>query len=139
MIGEPERFDQDPRLRSLATRTEHVQALYAMVAEILLTDTTAAWLQRFADADIPAIPLHTLDSLLEDPHLAATGYFERREHPTEGWIHEMRPASRWSESPATLRRPAPRLGEHSVELLQELGYSRLTVDRLIEQGVTRVP
>lgn len=139
MIGDAERFERDPRLRSLATRTEHVQALYSMVAEILLTDTTAAWLQRFAEADIPAIPLHTLDSLLDDPHLKATEYFERREHPSEGWIREMRPASRWSESPATLRRPAPRLGEHSVELLQALGYAQSTINRLIEQGVTRVP
>ena len=139
MIGDAERFERDPRLRSLATRTEHVEALYSMVAEILLTDTTAAWLQRFAEADIPAIPLHTLDSLLEDPHLAATAYFERREHPSEGAIREMRPASRWSESPARLRLPAPRLGEHSVELLKELGYPQSTINRFIEQGVTRVP
>lgn len=139
MIGDAERFERDPRMRSLATRTEHVEALYSMVAEILLTDTTAAWLQRFAEADIPAIPLHTLDSLLEDPHLAATAYFERREHPSEGAIREMRPASRWSESPARLRLPAPRLGEHSVELLEELGYPQSTINRFIEQGVTRVP
>ena len=139
MLGDPERFERDPRLHSLATRTEHVQALYSMVAEILLTNTTAYWLQRFEEADIPAIPLHTLDSLLQDQHLTATGYFERREHPSEGPIVEMRPASRWSESPAALRRPAPRLGEHSVQILGELGFDAPTIDRFIAQGVTRTP
>lgn len=139
MLGDPERFERDPRLHSLATRTEHVQALYAMVAEILLTNTTAYWLQRFEEADIPAIPLHTLDSLLQDQHLAATGYFERREHPSEGPIVEMRPASRWSESPAAIRRPAPRLGEHSVEILGELGFDAAAIDKFIAQGVTRTP
>ncbi|MEN9726833.1 MAG: hypothetical protein RL434_1199 [Pseudomonadota bacterium] len=110
MIGDPGMFERDPRLATLSTRTTHVRELYGMVAEILLTRTTAEWMQLFEAADIPAIPLQTLGSLVEDPHLAATGYFEVNEHPSEGRIREMRPASHWTESPASIRRPAPRLG-----------------------------
>lgn len=139
MIGDPEMFERDPRLATLSSRTAHVRELYAMVAETLLTRTTAEWMALFEAADIPAIPLHTLGSLMEDPHLKATGYFELNEHPSEGWIHEMRPASRWTESPAGIRRPAPRLGEHSREILVELGYTGSEINELVESGVTRVP
>jgi len=139
MLGQPERFTEDPRLASLATRTEHVKALYAMVAEILSTRTTAEWLGLFDAADIPAIPLHTLESLPHDPHLAAVNYFTTSEHPSEGTIHEMRPASRWSESPAEIRRPAPRLGEHSAEILAEAGLSTEEIAALFARGVTSAP
>lgn len=139
MIGQPELVDTDPRLATIATRTAHVQALYGWVAEILLTRTTAEWLSRFDEADIPAIPLHTLDSLPDDPHLAAVGYFQHSRHPTEGPIREMRPASRWSESPAEIRRPAPRLGEHSAEILAEAGYAPREIADLLARGVSRAP
>ncbi len=120
----------DPRLADIGTRTRHIEALYARVAEILLTRTTEAWLVALAQADIPAMPLHTLDSLLDDPHLAAVSYFEHVTHPTEGPLRQMRPASTWSESPPSIRRPAPRLGEHSAEILAEAGYSAADISRL---------
>ncbi len=139
MLGEPARFAADPRLATIATRTQHIEALYAMVAEILRTRTTAEWLALFEQADIPAIPLHTLDSLPTDPHLTAVNYFQITEHPSEGRIREMRPASSWSESPAAIRRPAPRLGEHSAEILAEAGYSATEIATLLTQGVTAAP
>jgi crotonobetainyl-CoA:carnitine CoA-transferase CaiB-like acyl-CoA transferase len=138
MIGDPERYDRDPRLADLQSRTAHVDALYAMVADILRTRTTAEWLEAFGQADIPAMPLHTLESLPADPHLAAVGYFARREHPSEGTIREMQPATRWSESPAILHRPAPRLGEHSAEILAEAGYGSDEIVALAARGVTRL-
>jgi crotonobetainyl-CoA:carnitine CoA-transferase CaiB-like acyl-CoA transferase len=136
LIGEPERYASDPRLTDLATRTRHVEALYAMVAEVLRTRSTADWLERFEAADIPATPLHTLESLPEDPHLRATGYFVLSEHPSEGPIREMRPAATWSESPPGIRLPAPRLGEHSAEILREAGYSDDQIAQLAASRVT---
>ncbi len=136
MLGREDELAQDPRLRTIGSRTEHVQALYAMVADILLTRTTEEWLALFNSADIPAMPLSTLDSLMDDPHLRAIGYFEPMEHPSEGPIYQMRPAATWSESPPDIRRLAPRLGEHSAEVLLEAGYSHADIEQLAAAGVT---
>ena len=135
-LNEPERLAADPRLVDIGTRTEHIGPIYAMVADIMRTRSTEEWLAFFERADIPAMRLNTLASLLVDPHLAAIGYFETAEHPSEGAIQQMGHASTWSESPPTTRRLAPRLGEHSVEVLTELGYDQREIAAMLASGVT---
>ena len=135
-LGQPARFAADPRLTDIGTRTAHIGELYAMIADIMRTRTSEAWLSLFEDADIPAMGLHTLASLRDDPHLAAVGYFETVEHPSEGAVIQMGHASTWSQSPPSTRRLAPRLGEHSVEVLTELGYSDAQIADLLARGIT---
>ena len=137
-LGQPDRFAADPRLADIATRTNHIGALYGMVAEIMRTRSTEEWLAFFERADIPAMRLNTLDSLYKDPHLAAVGFFETVEHPSQGALNLMGHASTWSESPPSTRRLAPRLGEHSLEVLSELGYSDTEIAELLALGVTAI-
>src|SRR5690606_5440286 len=82
--GQAGRFESDPRVQSLLTRTQHAQALYQEVGERLRHQSTAYWLETLARYDIPAAPLHTLDTVFKDPHLEAIGFFQTVEHPTEG-------------------------------------------------------
>jgi crotonobetainyl-CoA:carnitine CoA-transferase CaiB-like acyl-CoA transferase len=85
------------------------------------------------------MPVHTLESLLEDPHLASVGFFRSVDHPTEGPIRAMDTPSRWSASPPAYRLHAPLLGEHSVEILREAGYSPGEIEELLTSGVTAAP
>jgi crotonobetainyl-CoA:carnitine CoA-transferase CaiB-like acyl-CoA transferase len=137
-IGEGERM-QDPRFASLQARTDHAAEVYAWLDATFRTRTTAEWLEILAAADVPAGPLHTLESLLDDPHLRAVGFFEPRVHPTEGTVVTLRSPSRWSRTPPEVRCLAPHLGEHSEELLAEAGYTREEISALIDSGVTARP
>jgi len=67
--------------------------------------------------DIPACPVNTIEALFEDPHLNAVGFFGPAEHPTEGRLTVSRPSVTFSASPASVRRLAPNLGEHNLEIL----------------------
>ncbi|MCW5612634.1 MAG: CoA transferase [Rubrivivax sp.] len=134
-LGQPELM-QDPRFASLQARTEHSREVYAWLDATFRTRSTEQWLALLGEADVPAGPLHTLESLLEDPHLNAVGFFQRLEHPTEGTLVTLRPPSRWSRTPAEVRLPPPRLGEHSAELLAQSGYSEADIDALVAAGVT---
>ncbi len=137
LIGEPQRFTDDARFRDADARTRHVDAVQGFVAAQMVTRTSAEWLAALAQADIPATPMNTLESLLDDAHHAATGFFEQVEHPTEGQLRMMRVPAEFSRTPAQPQRLAPRLGEHSRELLRELGYDDPQIDALAAAGVTR--
>jgi formyl-CoA transferase len=100
------------------TRSRDIDAVYDLVAQIALTKTTKEWLDLMQQADIPAMPVQKLSDLPNDPHLAATGFFQQIDHPTEGAIWTTRPPVRFSATPARHdHRPAPRLGEHTHEIL----------------------
>jgi crotonobetainyl-CoA:carnitine CoA-transferase CaiB-like acyl-CoA transferase len=85
------------------------------------------------------MPYHTLESLLEDPHLADTGFFEWIEHPTEGRIRNLRVPNRLSGGIRGDYRPAPRLGQDSAAVLREAGYDEAEIAALAADGVTRLP
>ena len=129
----------DPRFKNMSARTKNVKEVYAFVAEVLKTRTTADWLAAFDRADIPAMRMQTLEDLLDDAHLKAVKLFEVAEHPSEGTIRQMRNPTRWSATPLGPIRHAPRLGEHSREILREVGYAEIQVDQLIHSGVTAQP
>ena len=125
----------DPRYAGMRGRNDHIETLYAMVAETLLTRSTAQWMEALQSVDIPAGPMNTLDSLIDDPQLAAVGFLETVEHPTEGTINTIRPPVTWSRSPPRPYRPAPNLGEHGAEVLRENGFSAAEIDALVAAGV----
>ncbi|HEY5637623.1 MAG TPA: CoA transferase, partial [Burkholderiales bacterium] len=111
-------------------------AIYRELAERLRTRTTADWMELFIKADVPAMPMHSLDSLAADDHLQATGFFRVVEHPSEGRLRDMAYPSTWSTTQPGPTRHAPRLGEHSLEVLREIGYTEERIAALLAAGVT---
>ena len=78
---------------------------------------------------------HTLETLLEDPHLADVEFFRFEEHPSEGRIRTMREPSTWSETPPPDGRFAPRLGQHTREILAEAGYTPAEIDDMAAKKI----
>lgn len=122
-IGKPEVFDQDARFSSQNARLTHIDHVYGYLGRLIRERGTQEWLDLFARADIPAARMASLDDILADEHLAATGYFRKSEHPSEGAIWDTAIPTEWSESAPEIRRHAPRLGEHTLEVLLEHGYT----------------
>jgi len=117
---------QEPGLTDLMSRRENAHRLYDHMAHILPSKTTAEWLDIFATNNIPASKVNTLDDLLDDPQLRASGLFLEREHPTEGKYVEVRPPVRFSAARSEPLRHAARTGEHSAQVARELGVTLST-------------
>jgi crotonobetainyl-CoA:carnitine CoA-transferase CaiB-like acyl-CoA transferase len=136
-VGWPDLVSTDPRFASHATRTEHIDEVLAMLAEEFCTRSTAEWLDLLEKADLPVTPVHTLETVFEDPHLLATGFFEAEEHPTEGRLRRMAAPVTFSATPGGERAPAPRLGADSAAILAEAGYDEAGIAALLQSGAVR--
>ena len=132
-IGRPELL-ADPKFATYEARSRNYDAVYAFVSEEMKTRTTAEWLEGLEKADIPVQRMNSVDDVLADPHLAAIGYFTTREHPSEGPIRSLGVPSEWSESKPEFRRHAPRLGQHTREVLEEAGLPKEKIAALLASG-----
>jgi crotonobetainyl-CoA:carnitine CoA-transferase CaiB-like acyl-CoA transferase len=134
-IGRPE-LKTDPRFNSVSARFKNVNEYFGIRAAALKEKTTAEWIALFDRNDVPAMPYHTLDSLLEDPHLADVGMFELIDHPTEARVRNMRLPNKLSGGTRRDFLPAPVLGQHSVEILRESGYGDAEIEAMISSRAT---
>jgi crotonobetainyl-CoA:carnitine CoA-transferase CaiB-like acyl-CoA transferase len=120
----PKRFSEDPRFADHRSRTANIAQAYAMIEDITLTRTTADWLMDLVQAGIPCMRVARLEDVLDDPHLKAVDFFQRRDHASEGPYLAIRHPVDFSATPACILRDPPRLGEHTEEVLAELGMAR---------------
>lgn len=129
LIGQPE-MSQDPRYVDMAARTENIDSLYAIVIESIRLKTSRDWIGLLEDSDIPAMELMQPDDYLSDPHLCETGFFHIAEHDSEGRIRMTSPIASYSESEMDIRSLAPRLGQHTIEILKEAGIGDTEISKL---------
>jgi len=138
LIGRPDLLE-DTRFTLIADRLTNVEVYYATLAQIAATRTNAEWLALLGKSNIPHGPVSSLETLLTDPQLLATGFWKIVEHPTEGTLRMPDIPPRFSKTPPEVRRLPPRLGEHSVEVLREAGFSQSEIEAMLASGATAVP
>src|SRR6267143_1834356 len=128
-VGRPE-LKADRRFESVAARFENVRDYFEVRAQSLRSKTTGEWLELLERADVPCMPYHTFESLLDDPHLREVGTFERVVHPTEGAIWNIALPNRLASGARSDYLPAPKLGQHTREVLSEAGLSEKEIEDL---------
>lgn len=136
-VSEIGRLDLVAVATDRVARNRHIQELYGAMRDALERRTTEEWLETCDRLDIPATRLYGLDDLPDHPHLVATGFFETHEHPVVGKVRMTRPPTKFEKSPASITRHAPRLGEHTREILRESGLNDGEIAVLIARGVAR--
>ncbi|MBE0593406.1 MAG: CoA transferase [Gemmatimonadales bacterium] len=139
VVGRPEMMDEDSRFSSQGARLANIDAVYGFLGEMLATRTTDEWLDVFAKADLPAARMYSIEDLKNDDHLREIGFLEEATHPSEGTIVSIANPTEWSESPPAVRRHAPCLGEHTIEVLRECGLDEAVIRELVDRGVVAVP
>lgn len=138
LSGHPE-LAEDPRFVTMQTRLENINESYAATGAIIAGRDRQAWLDLLGETNVPMMVVNSLDDLIDDPHLEATGFWQMHDDPDEGTIRMASYPANFSETPASVRRGAPRLGEHSVEVLREAGIDQDQIETMLAAGETRLP
>jgi len=113
---------KDPRFTTPALRQKNINERLAMTQDVLLTRPAAAWLERLTAEGVPCAPVLTRSGMIEHPQVVANGIVVQNQHPEAGLLRQARPAARFSGTPVTIRLGGPALGEHTEEILAEIGY-----------------
>ncbi len=130
---------KEPKFVDKRQRAAHFDELYQVLDSILKIRTTKEWLALFDEADIPAMPVNTLEGLLEDEHLTATGFFTQRDHPTEGKITTFASPLDFEKTKTEYRRHAPRVGADGLEVMKEYGFSDADIAKLQDEKALLFP
>jgi crotonobetainyl-CoA:carnitine CoA-transferase CaiB-like acyl-CoA transferase len=132
-IGRPE-LKTDPRFDSAASRTRNAPAYFEVQATSLGGKTTDEWVEMFDKLDVPAARYNSIDDLMTDPHLKDVGFYKEEEHPSEGKLRRTKLANVFSGGARQDEGHAPRMGEHTREILAEAGYGKAEIDALLSDG-----
>jgi crotonobetainyl-CoA:carnitine CoA-transferase CaiB-like acyl-CoA transferase len=134
-VGRPE-LASDPRFTTMSNRSDNIEELYRLAGECLSDRTTSDWLDCLGRLDIPSARVASLEDLADDEHLRAVGFFKHSQHPTEGAIVMPDSPVRFDRTAAAISRFQPKLGQHSAELLREVGLSADQISQMFADGAS---
>lgn len=126
----------DPRFETLASRSKHIDELYTEIGRVLETRTTGQWIELLQQAGIPAVPVKTLKDVLHDSHLEQVGFFTEAD-TKEGRLRFPGIPTRFSRTPGRITEAGPRLGEHTVAIMQEAGFDADEISSCLAIGVAK--
>jgi crotonobetainyl-CoA:carnitine CoA-transferase CaiB-like acyl-CoA transferase len=134
--GDPE-LAADPRFATPGARTANASARITAMGEYIAQHATAEWLRRLDAADVPCAPILRRGEVIFDEQVVARGLIGEFDQPSVGRVRQPKPAAIFEVNASQIGGPAPRIGEHSRQVLEELGYAAADVDAMIAAGAVR--
>jgi crotonobetainyl-CoA:carnitine CoA-transferase CaiB-like acyl-CoA transferase len=126
---------EDERFKTPELRDNNIDDRLELIQSRLITDTTAAWMERLDAHRVPCAPVLTRSTLLEHPQVKASSIIVESEHPDAGLLRQALPAARFDKTPATIRRDAPHLGADTDAVLSEIGFGDAEIAALRQDKV----
>jgi len=134
--GDPE-LANDARFATPSARSVNATARIHRMQEYLVQHTTAEWLARLDAADVPCAPILRRGEIIRNEQVVARGIIAEFEQPGVGRVRQPKPAARFAVNEAAIGGPAPRVGQHSREVLRDLGYSEAAIEQMIKDRAVR--
>jgi crotonobetainyl-CoA:carnitine CoA-transferase CaiB-like acyl-CoA transferase len=135
--GDPE-LANDPRFATPTARSVNATARINKMAEYIAQHTTAEWLERLDAADVPCAPILRRSEIIHNEQVIARGIIAELDQPKVGRVRQPKPAARFEINQAAIRGPAPRVGEHSREILRDLGYDDAAIEAMVRDKSVRI-
>jgi crotonobetainyl-CoA:carnitine CoA-transferase CaiB-like acyl-CoA transferase len=129
---------KDERFATPGARSVNATARINKMQEYISQHTTAEWLERLDAADVPCAPILRRSEIIHNEQVVARGLIAELDQPGVGRIRQPKPAARFERNEAAIAGPAPRIGEHSREVLAELGYDARAIDKMVEDKTVRL-
>src|SRR5712671_1590291 len=134
--GDPE-LTKDERFATPGARFVNATARINKMQEYIAQHTTAEWLERLDAADVPCAPILRRSEIVDNEQVVARGIIVEFEQPGVGRVRQPKPAAQFAANRSVIGGPAPRIGEHTREVLRELAYSDTEIDKMIEEKSVR--
>ena len=128
-------WSKDSKFSRNRDRVTNRGACDGMIADLFRTNTTDFWLEKLITAGVSCAPINTVEQALTAAHTVARELVTKTNHKIEGEIKIPGIPFRFSKDPASIRRAPPIIGEHTIEILTELGKSKIEISELSEKGV----